>query len=133
MALPGQPAGISQTSFIFATVFVAYLVFITLRGDLAKWLGVFGFGAYTAPPASTGTDTGSSGATTTSMLGGAGTGATGDASGVGSFGQSLVASLSPHDTRYINSSPFEQANYSYFNSGGGGIPSGAGGGGTFVG
>lgn len=130
MALPGQPAGISQTSFIFATVFVAYLVFITLRGDLAKWLGVFGFGAYTAPSASTNAaGTG----TFTSMLGGAGTGATGGASGVGSFGQSLVASLSPHDTRYINSSPFEQANYSYFNSGGGGIPSGVGGGGSFGG
>jgi hypothetical protein len=43
MALPGQPSGMSQTSFIFASVFVAYLVFITLRGDLAKWLGVFGF------------------------------------------------------------------------------------------
>lgn len=43
MVLPGQPAGVSQTSFIFAVTFVAYLVFITMRGDLAKWLGVFGF------------------------------------------------------------------------------------------
>lgn len=132
MALPGQPTGISQTSFIFAAVFVAYLVFITLRGDLAKWLGVFGFGTYTAPSATTGTGAGSSSATATSMLGGAGTGATGGASGVGSFGQSLVASLSPHDTSQIANNPFEQANYSYFNSGGG-IPSGVGGGGSFGG
>lgn len=45
MALPGKPSGISQTSFIFASVFIAYLVFITLKGDLGRWLGVFGFGA----------------------------------------------------------------------------------------
>lgn len=42
MTLPGQPAALSQTSFVFAVVFVAFLIFITLRGDLAKWLGVFG-------------------------------------------------------------------------------------------
>jgi hypothetical protein len=49
MALPGQPSGVSQTSFIFATVFGAYVIYITLRGDLAKWLGVFGMAANAAP------------------------------------------------------------------------------------
>lgn len=77
MTLPGQPTGVSQTSFIFAIVFVAYLIFITLRGDLAKWLGVFGFGTYTAPASTTATtgvpgnitsQTGS--ATGTNMFGG---------------------------------------------------------------
>jgi len=31
-----------QTSVIFAALFVAFLVFITRRGDLAKWIGIFG-------------------------------------------------------------------------------------------
>jgi hypothetical protein len=42
VTLAAQPSGMSQTSFVFGVVFVAFLIFITLRGDLAKWLGVFG-------------------------------------------------------------------------------------------
>lgn len=65
MQLPGQPSGVSQTSFIFASVFVAYLVYITLRGDLGKWLGVFGFGAGGGAPSGTSGVTGSGTGTNT--------------------------------------------------------------------
>lgn len=40
-----KPTGVSQTNFIFAMIFVMYLIYITLNGDLAKWLGVFGLGS----------------------------------------------------------------------------------------
>jgi hypothetical protein len=35
-------AGVNQTSFMFGAVVFAYLFFITVRGDLAKWLGLLG-------------------------------------------------------------------------------------------
>lgn len=34
--------GINQTSFMFGAVLFAFLFFITVRGDLAKWLGLLG-------------------------------------------------------------------------------------------
>lgn len=34
--------GFSQTGFMFGAILFAFIVFITMRGDLAKWLGVFG-------------------------------------------------------------------------------------------
>jgi hypothetical protein len=47
------PAGVSQTNFLFAMVFVAYTIYIVLNKDFAKWLGVFGVGsASAAVPAS---------------------------------------------------------------------------------
>lgn len=36
--------GINQTSFMFGAVLFAFLFFITVRGDLAKWLGLLGLG-----------------------------------------------------------------------------------------
>lgn len=40
-----QPvARFSQTAFIFAVIAFAFLVYVTIRGDLPKWLGLFGFG-----------------------------------------------------------------------------------------
>jgi len=42
--LPAKPAGMSQTNFVFAILFVTFFVFVTLKGDLAKWLAIFGFG-----------------------------------------------------------------------------------------
>lgn len=44
-----------QSSVAFGVLFVAWIVFITQRGDLARWLGVFGLapaapGAPAAPP-----------------------------------------------------------------------------------
>ena len=32
----------NQTAFTFGALAFAFLVFITIRGDLARWLGVFG-------------------------------------------------------------------------------------------
>jgi hypothetical protein len=32
----------NQTSVIFAALFVTFLVFITMRGELGQWLEVFG-------------------------------------------------------------------------------------------
>lgn len=75
--MPGKPAGISQTSFIFATVFVAYLIFITLNGDLPQWLGVLGFGK--APPAQAATNSAGQISSLTGASGG--TGATTGGSG----------------------------------------------------
>jgi len=53
-----KPVGVSQTSFMFGAVFVAFLIYITLRGDLSKWIGVFtGTPNPTAPPTSAATQT----------------------------------------------------------------------------
>jgi hypothetical protein len=32
----------SQTGFLFFALFVAYVIYATMRGDLAKWLDVLG-------------------------------------------------------------------------------------------
>lgn len=40
---------ISQTAFIFAAVGFAFLFFVTIRGDLPKWLGLLGLAGTTAP------------------------------------------------------------------------------------
>ena len=50
-AQTAQPAlsGISQTAFIFGAVGFMFLVFITLRGDLPKWLGLLGLAPSTTP------------------------------------------------------------------------------------
>ncbi len=58
-------SGVSQTGVMFAAVGVAFLIYITARGDLAHWLGAFGLaggqaGAAGAPtPAGTGAATAS--------------------------------------------------------------------------
>jgi hypothetical protein len=33
---------VSQTSIVFAALLLAFLVYITLRGDLKTWLGLLG-------------------------------------------------------------------------------------------
>jgi hypothetical protein len=45
MALPGQPSGINNTAFIFGTVALAFVLWITAKGDLPKWLGMLGLGS----------------------------------------------------------------------------------------
>ncbi len=56
-AIRGQVAPVtaqfSQTAFIFAVLGFAFLFYITIRGDLPKWLGVFGF-ATKSPVSTTG-------------------------------------------------------------------------------
>lgn len=41
MKLPGNP-GIDNTAFLFFVLAAAFAFFITVRGDLPKWLGLFG-------------------------------------------------------------------------------------------
>jgi hypothetical protein len=44
---------VNQTSFLWGTLVFAFLFFVTVRGDLGKWLGLLGFagtGAGTAAP-----------------------------------------------------------------------------------
>ena len=50
-AASSQVPQFSQTAFIFGVVGLLFLVYITLRGDLPKWLGLFGFGSAATPPA----------------------------------------------------------------------------------
>jgi hypothetical protein len=50
--LPGNP-GIDNTSFVFFVLTAAFVFFVTVRGDLPKWLGLFGLansGTTTAQP-----------------------------------------------------------------------------------
>lgn len=44
--------GINQTSFAFGAIMFAYLFFVTVRGDLGKWLGVLGLAGTTGKAAS---------------------------------------------------------------------------------
>lgn len=45
----GQAIGFNQTAFIFGVVAVAFLIYVTIKGDLPKWLGLLGLA-----PSSTG-------------------------------------------------------------------------------
>lgn len=40
----------SQTAFVFGVLGFAFLFYITIRGHLPKWLGLFGFGGSAATP-----------------------------------------------------------------------------------
>ena len=51
-SLPGS--GINQTSFLFGAILFAFLFFITVRGDLAKWLGLLGLANTSGSAASVG-------------------------------------------------------------------------------
>ena len=65
MQAPGNP-GINNTAYLFGVVALAFVLFITMRGDLPKWLGLLGLGASTAP--ASGTSTASSNPSGTSGL-----------------------------------------------------------------
>lgn len=41
-------SGINQTTWLFACVIGAWVFYITARGDLAKWLGLFGISGKSA-------------------------------------------------------------------------------------
>lgn len=46
--------GANHTTFVFGAVFAAFLFWITVRGDLGKWLGMLGLaGASKATPGTT--------------------------------------------------------------------------------
>lgn len=55
MNVPGKPAGINNTAFLFGTVAFAFVLWVTARGDLPKWLGLLGIGSASAAPTSGGT------------------------------------------------------------------------------
>lgn len=63
--LPAQGAApsvtINNTAYLFFVLFGAFIVFITIRGDLPKWLGLLGLGG--SPKAATSTQGGTAGAT----------------------------------------------------------------------
>jgi hypothetical protein len=44
-----QPVSVSQTGLLFGALMVAFLIFITTRGDLPKWLGLLGLANSAAP------------------------------------------------------------------------------------
>ena len=46
-------ANVNQTSFLFGAVVFAFLFFITVRGDLAKWLGLLGLAGGSAAASGT--------------------------------------------------------------------------------
>lgn len=35
-------SGLSQTSVVFGALFLAFLIYVTINGDLKKWLGYMG-------------------------------------------------------------------------------------------
>ena len=43
----------NQTAFMFATVAFAFLFYVTVKGDLPKWLGLFGLAGGGSTPGST--------------------------------------------------------------------------------
>ena len=49
----GQAIGFNQTAFIFGVVAVAFLIYVTIKGDLPKWLGLLGL-APSSPSSSSG-------------------------------------------------------------------------------
>jgi len=61
LRLPGNP-GIDNTAFLFFVLAAAFAFFITVRGDLPKWLGLFGLAG--SAPGKPVTGAGTSGGTT---------------------------------------------------------------------
>ena len=45
---PVLARGFNQTAFMFGVLAAAWVFFITVRGDLAKWLGLLGVGGSSA-------------------------------------------------------------------------------------
>ena len=55
----GKPGGVNNTAYLFFVLALAFLFFVTIKGDLPKWLGLLGLGgspagAAATSPASTG-------------------------------------------------------------------------------
>lgn len=40
----GRPGGVNNTAYLFFVLALAFIIFITVKGDLPKWLGLFGLG-----------------------------------------------------------------------------------------
>jgi hypothetical protein len=48
---PSASWSVSPTSFLFGALLFAFLFYITVNGDLAKWLGLLGLGTSATPAA----------------------------------------------------------------------------------
>jgi hypothetical protein len=44
----GAPGGINNTAYLFFVLALAFLFYVTVRGDLPKWLGLLGLGKSSA-------------------------------------------------------------------------------------
>src|SRR5271170_6180265 len=51
LALPGKPSGVNNTAYLFAVLAAAFIFWVTVRGDLPKWLGLFGLAGTAGAPA----------------------------------------------------------------------------------
>ena len=53
----GRPGGVNNTAYLFFVLSLAFIFYVTVKGDLPKWLGLFGLGAASSAtsPASGGT------------------------------------------------------------------------------
>jgi hypothetical protein len=47
----GKPGGINNTAYLFFVLALAFLFYITVKGDLPKWLGLLGLGGSAAKSA----------------------------------------------------------------------------------
>lgn len=59
---PALLANVNQTTVVFATLGLAYVFFVTVRGDLGKWLGLVGLAGWGNKAGST-ASTGKTGST----------------------------------------------------------------------
>jgi hypothetical protein len=53
-ALGNPSGGINNTAYLFFVLALAFIVYITVKGDLPKWLGLFGLGG--TPAGATGSN-----------------------------------------------------------------------------
>lgn len=51
--LTGEGFGINQTSFMFGALIVAFIFYVTIKGDLPQWLGLLGLAGFKTQPAQT--------------------------------------------------------------------------------
>jgi hypothetical protein len=49
----GKPGGVNNTAYLFFVLALAFIIFITVKGDLPKWLGLFGLASQGATPVGT--------------------------------------------------------------------------------
>jgi hypothetical protein len=46
----GKPGGVNNTAYLFFVLAMAFIVYITTKGDLPKWLGLLGLASQGATP-----------------------------------------------------------------------------------
>ena len=66
----GNP-GVNNTAWLFFILAAAFLFYVTIKGDLPKWLGLFGLAPSTGAAAPSASSTGAAGGGLPNVLGGA--------------------------------------------------------------